>query len=206
MENTHLSSGGLAIGSDELARAAALGPPVHLDGARLFNAAIALGTPAAELASTATTVMSCVSKGLGAPVGSLLAGPADLIDEARLHRRRLGGAMRQAGVIAAGGLHALDHHIDRLADDHARARRLGDVVAERWPGTRLGEAEAVCGRPLTNVVAFRHSDSLGLLDHLRSAGIRAGLLAPGIVRFVTHLDVDDPDIDRAVAALSSAPD
>ncbi|MYG58565.1 MAG: low specificity L-threonine aldolase [Acidimicrobiia bacterium] len=205
LENTHLSSGGLAIGSDELSRAAALGPPVHLDGARLFNAAVALGTTAEDLAATATTVMSCVSKGLGAPVGSLLAGPADLITEARLHRRRLGGAMRQAGVIAAGGLYALEHHIDRLADDHARAQRLGDVVAERWPGTRLGEAEVACGRPLTNVVAFRHSDYLGLLDHLRNEGIRAGLLAPGIVRFVTHLDVDDADIDRAVAALSSAP-
>ena len=113
--------------------------------------------------------------------------------------------MRQAGVIAAGGLYALDYHIDRLADDHARAQRLGEVVAERWPGARLGEAESVCGRPFTNVVAFRHSDALGLLEHLRLAGIRAGLLAPGIVRFVTHLDVADADIDRAVAALSSAP-
>ena len=206
LENTHLASGGLAIGAGEMAAVAALGPPVHLDGARLFNAAVALGTPAAELAKTATTVMSCVSKGLGAPVGSLLAGPADLISEARLQRRRLGGAMRQAGVIAAGGLYALDHHIDRLADDHARAQRLGEVVAERWPGARLGEAEAACGRPHTNVVAFRHPNSLGLLDHLHQAGIRAGLLAPGIVRFVTHLDVDDADIDRAVAALATAPD
>ncbi|WP_419926640.1 threonine aldolase family protein [Candidatus Poriferisocius sp.] len=206
VENTHLASGGLALGTEELVAAAALGPPVHLDGARLFNAAIARGTTASELASSTATVMSCVSKGLGAPVGSLLAGPADLVDEARLHRRRLGGAMRQAGVIAAGGLYALDHHIDRLADDHARADRLGQVVAERWPGARLGESEAACGRPLTNVVAFRHPDSLGLLDHLRQAGIRAGLLAPGIVRFVTHLDVDDADIDRAVATLSSAPD
>ena len=205
LENTHLSSGGLAISSDELAAAAALGPPVHLDGARLFNAAVALDATAEELAGAATTVMSCVSKGLGAPVGSLLAGPPDLIAEARVHRRRLGGAMRQAGVIAAGGLHALEHHIDRLADDHVRAQRLGDVVSERWPGARLGEAEASCGRPFTNVVAFRHSDSLGLLDHLHQAGIRAGLLAPGIVRFVTHLNVDDADIDRAVAALASAP-
>ena len=205
-ENTHLASGGLAIGAEELAAIAALGPPVHLDGARLFNAAVALSVPAPALAESATTVMSCVSKGLGAPVGSLLAGPADLIAEARLHRRRLGGAMRQAGVIAAGGLYALDHHIDRLADDHARADRLGQVVAERWPGTRLGEAEAACGRPHTNIVAFRHPDALGLLDHLRQAGIRAGLLAPGIVRFVTHLDVDDADITRAITALSSAPE
>lgn len=206
LENTHLASGGLAIGAEELGAIAALGPPVHLDGARLFNAAVARGTTAAELASPAATVMSCVSKGLGAPVGSLLAGPADLVTEARLHRRRLGGAMRQAGVVAAGGLFALEHHIDRLADDHARAQRLGDVVAERWPGARLGESEAAGGRPLTNVVAFRHPDSLGLLDHLRQAGIHAGLLAPGVVRLVTHLDVDDADIDRAVAALSSAPE
>lgn len=206
LENTHLSSGGLAVGAEEMAAAASLGPPVHLDGARLFNAAVAVETPAADLAGTAATVMSCVSKGLGAPVGSLLAGPADLIAEARLHRRRLGGAMRQAGVIAAGGLYALEHHIDRLADDHARAQRLGDVVADRWPGARLGEAEAACGRPFTNVVAFRHPDALGLLDHLGQAGVRAGLLAPGIVRFVTHLDVNDADIARAVAALASAPD
>ena len=205
LENTHLASGGLAVGAEELATAAALGPPVHLDGARLFNAAIALETPAAELARTATTVMSCVSKGLGAPVGSLLAGPDDLIAEARLHRRRLGGAMRQAGVIAAGGLYALDHHIERLADDHDRAERLGKVVAEQWPGARLGEAEAACGRPHTNVVAFRHPDAAGLLNHLLQAGIAAGLLAPGIVRFVTHLDVDDAGIERTVAALSSAP-
>ena len=206
LEDTHLASGGLAIGAEELAAAATLGPPVHLDGARLFNAAIALETTAEELASTAATVMSCVSKGLGAPVGSLLAGPPDLIAEARLHRRRLGGAMRQAGVIAAGGLHALDNHVERLADDHARADRLGQAVAERWPGARLGEAEAACGRPFTNIVAFRHPDPLGLLDHLHLAGIRAGLLGPGIFRLVTHLDVDDADIDRAVAALSAAPD
>lgn len=205
LENTHLASGGLAIGAEDLAVPAALGVSVHLDGARLFNAAIALGVTAEELASTATTVMSCVSKGLGAPVGSLLAGTADLITEARLHRRRLGGAMRQAGVIAAGGLYALDNHVDRLVDDHARADRLGEVVAERWPGARLGEAETAHGRPLTNVVAFRHPGALGLLDHLRQAGIRAGLLGPGVVRLVTHLDIDDADIDRTVAALSSAP-
>ncbi len=205
VENTHLASGGLAIGADSMAAAAAVGPPVHLDGARLFNAAVALSTPAAELAAAASTVMSCVSKGLGAPVGSLLAGSTDLVDEARLHRRRLGGAMRQAGVIAAGGLYALENHIERLADDHARAQRLGEAVGERWPGSRLGEAEADCGRRLTNVVAFRHPDAAGLLEHLRQAGIRAGLLAPGIVRFVTHLDADDADIDRAVAALASAP-
>ena len=205
LENTHLASGGLAIGADDLGAAAALGPPVHLDGARLFNAAVALGVAAAALADPATTVMSCVSKGLGAPVGSLLAGPSDVIAEARLHRRRLGGAMRQAGVIAAGGLYALDNHIDRLGDDHARAQRLGDMVAERWPGARLGEAEAACGRPFTNIVAFRHPDALGLLDHLHQSGIRAGLLAPGIVRFVTHLDVDDADITRAVTALAAAP-
>ena len=205
LENTHLASGGLAIGADDLGAAAALGPPVHLDGARLFNAAVALGATPATLADPATTVMSCVSKGLGAPVGSLLAGPSDVIAEARLHRRRLGGAMRQAGVIAAGGLYALDNHIDRLADDHARAQRLGDVVAERWPGARLGEAEAACGRPFTNIVAFRHPDALGLLDHLHQSGVRAGLLAPGIVRFVTHLDVDDADITRTVTALASAP-
>ncbi len=205
LENTHLSSGGLAVGVDDTAAVGNLGVTVHLDGARLFNAAVALGTTAADLAAGADTVMSCVSKGLGAPVGSLLAGPADAIDEARIHRRRLGGAMRQAGVIAAGGLYALDHHVERLADDHARADRIGEVVADRWPDARFGHKEAALGRPFTNVVAFRHRDALGLLDHLRQAGIRAGLLGPGIVRLVTHLDVDDADIDRTVTALSTAP-
>ena len=105
------------------------------------------------------------------------------------------------GRVFAGHCNALSLY----SDDHARADRLGQAIAERWPGTRLGEAEAACGRPFTNIVAFRHPDALGLLDHLRLAGIRAGLLAPGIVRFVTHLDVDDTDIARPVTALSSAP-
>ncbi len=205
LENTHLFSGGLAIGADEPAVAATMGPAVHLDGARLFNAAVALGTPVADLAAPATTVMACVSKGLGAPVGSLLAGQADLITEARLHRRRLGGAMRQAGVIAAAGLHALEYHVDRLSDDHARARHLGQAVAERWPGSRVGDAGAAGGHPFTNIVAFRPPDAHGLLDHLWSAGIRAGLLGPDTVRLVTHLDIDDTDISRAVTALHSAP-
>ncbi|WP_420638369.1 threonine aldolase family protein [Candidatus Poriferisocius sp.] len=214
VENTHLASGGLAVEADSLASVAALGVPVHLDGARLFNAAVARGDTVAELARSATTVMSCVSKGLGAPVGSLLAGPDDLVAKARLHRRQMGGAMRQAGVIAAGGLYALDHHIERLAEDHHRAERLGEVVAELWPGARLGADQAndganraankaATGRSFTNVVAFRHTDGPALLEHLGRSGIRAGLLAPGIVRLVTHLDVDDADIARAVAALAS---
>ena len=112
---------------------AAAGLPMHLDGARLWNAAVASGTTVAERAASATTVTCCVSKGLGAPVGSLLAGPADLVAQARVERKRLGGGMRQVGILAAAGLLALDR-VDRLADDHERARRLAKAAAARWPG------------------------------------------------------------------------
>ena len=136
VENTHLPAGGRPYTLDELkAVSHAAGPlPIHMDGARLFNAEVATGIKAADYAAQVTTVMSCLSKGLAAPVGSLLAGPADVIAQARVERQRLGGGMRQAGVIAAAGLIALNDMVDRLADDHARARRLADAVAERWPG------------------------------------------------------------------------
>ena len=137
VEDTHLASGGRPWPLDRLEAVAAVGVPVHLDGARLFNAAVATGTTLAERAAAATTVTACLSKGLGAPVGSLLAGPADLIARARLERKRLGGGMRQVGILAAAGLVALDTMVDRLADDHRRARRLAAAVAERWPDVRL---------------------------------------------------------------------
>jgi len=202
VENTHMPECGRPWDLDALCavREAAGGAPVHMDGARLFNAEVATETSAARFAAEATTVMSCLSKGLGAPVGSVLAGPADVIGAARAERKRMGGAMRQSGVVAAAGLVALSTMVDRLADDHRRARLLADAVAERWP-------DAAC-RPQsvqTNIVTFRPPDAGGLLAYLEDHGVRAGMIAPGLVRLVTHLDVDDDGIDRARQVLAAAP-
>jgi threonine aldolase len=199
VENTHMPSGGRAWPLAKLQEVAGLGLPVHLDGARLFNAEVASGTPAEGFAETATTVMCCLSKGLGAPVGSMLAGDVDVVAAARQERKRLGGAMRQAGVIAAAGLVALEN-VARLADDHVRARRLADAVAARWPHCGL-DPDSV----QTNVVVFRHLDARGLLAHLRAHGVLAGPIAPGVVRLMTHLDVDDAGVERACIALAAAP-
>ena len=204
IENTHLPSGGAPwalTALDQLAAASdAAGLPIHMDGARLFNAAVATGISLDRLARPATTVMSCLSKGLAAPVGSLLAGPVDLIAEARGARQRMGGGMRQAGVIAAAGLVALRTMVDRLADDHARARRLAEAVAERWPDAGVDPATVQ-----TNIVNFTHPDTPALLAHLEAEGVLAGTIAPGVARFVTHADVDDDGIDRAAKAIASAP-
>jgi threonine aldolase len=200
IENTHLASGGRVWPIAELDRVAAHGLPVHLDGARLFNAAVASGESPAQLASVSTTVMSCLSKGLAAPVGSVLASSADLVDAAREHRQHLGGAMRQAGVIAAAGIVALEQMVERLADDHARARNLAEAVADRWPDCGL-DPDSVA----TNMVVFRHDDPTRLLRDLAAEGVLGGTLAPGVVRFVTHCDVDDAGIDRARAALKAVP-
>ena len=203
LEDTHMAAGGRvwpAAVMQEIGRVAARhGVPVHLDGARLWNAAVASGTTPADRASSATTVMCCLSKGLGAPVGSLLAGPADLIEDAVLQRKRLGGTMRQAGVIAAAGLVALGR-IERLADDHARARRLAEAVADRWPDIGFDP-----GRVETNIVAFSPPDPALLLDHLAAGGVVAQTVAPGRVRMVTHADVDDAGIDLACGLIGKAP-
>ncbi|HET7489072.1 MAG TPA: GntG family PLP-dependent aldolase [Acidimicrobiales bacterium] len=202
VENTHMPADGAPwpLGALRAVRDVAAGLPLHMDGARLFNAEVATGTTAATYAAEATTVMSCLSKGLCAPVGSVLAGPAGVIARARAERARMGGGMRQAGVIAAAGLVALRTMVDRLAEDHARARRLAEVVAERWPD---GGCEP--GRVRTNVVTFRHADPAALLDHLRAEGVAAGTIAPGVVRLVTHHDVDDAGVERACAAVAHAP-
>jgi threonine aldolase len=201
VENTHLPAGGRPYTLDELKNVSnAAGPlPVHMDGARLFNAEVATGVKAADYAAHVTTVMSCLSKGLAAPVGSVLAGPADVIAQARVERQRLGGGMRQAGVLAAAGLVGLNDMVERLADDHARARQLAEAVAERWPGA--------CdpSRVHTNIVNFAHDNTAELLAHLESQGVRAGTIAPGIARFVTHCDVDQDDVTRAIKAVLSAP-
>jgi threonine aldolase len=196
VEDTHMPSGGRPWPAGALAALAALGLPIHLDGARLFNASVATGVPAATRAAEATTVMCCLSKGLGAPVGSLLAGDADAMEAARVERKRLGGGMRQAGVLAAAGLVALRDHVDRLAEDHARAARLADAAGDAL-GTRVESP--------TNCVVFPHPDPVRLLAHLREHDVLAGTIAPGLVRLMTHLDVDDAGVEQASKALSSAP-
>ncbi len=167
---------------------------LHLDGARIFNAAIASGVPAAELAMPFDTVSVCLSKGLGAPVGSVLTGSGDLIAKARRWRKMVGGGMRQAGIIAAGGLYALDHHVARLAEDHARARRLAEGLA-RHAGLKVV-------MPHTNIVFVDAAPDI-------EAGLRTALAEAGIgvsgrygrQRWVTHLDIGDGDISAALGAV-----
>ena len=200
IENTHMPASGRPLPPEHVDAIAAIaherGARVHVDGARIWNAAIALGTPPARLVASADTVMFCCSKGLAAPVGSLLCGPADVIARARAHRQRLGGAMRQAGVLAAAGIVALETMVDRLADDHARARRLANAIAEKYPGSV--EPSAVS----TNVVCVdSHAVPDGWLDALAARGVLAGTIDPHTVRFVTHKDVDDDGIDHAIASL-----
>jgi threonine aldolase len=198
VEDTHGEVGGRVWPIERLEAVAAIGLPVHLDGARLWNAAVASDTTVAERAAHATTVMCCVSKGLGAPIGSLLAGPADVIARARVERKRLGGGMRQVGILAAAGLVALDR-VDRLADDHVRARQLAQAAAVRWPGS------VDVSLVHTNIVRIEVPDPAAVVAHLAAADV---LGAPGsatTVRLVTHADVDDADIERAAAALGSAP-
>jgi threonine aldolase len=203
IENTHMPAGGVPWTVAQVVAVAATarrhGLPVHCDGARIFNAAVALGVDAAALTARVDTVMFCLSKGLAAPVGSMLAGPADLIATARLERARLGGGMRQAGIIAAAGIVALTEMVDRLADDHSRARRLAEALADRFPGS------VDPTRVQTNIVCAATAALPGsFLDDLAADGIRGGTIDQFTVRLVTHKDVDDADLDRALAAISKA--
>jgi threonine aldolase len=202
IENTHMPAGGVPWEAEkiEALSIAAAGVALHIDGARLFNAEVATGVSARRLAAGATTVMTCMSKGLCAPVGSLLAGSEETVEIARTERKRMGGGMRQAGVIAAAGLVGLRTMVDRLAEDHERARRLAEAVCDRW-GSRTLDPEAV----RTNIVVFEHRSPEGLLVHLKSQGVLGGTIAPGVCRLVTHNDVDDAGIERAMKALAGAP-
>lgn len=202
IENTHMPADGRPwrLEAVRAVAEAAAGVPVHMDGARLFNAEVATAIDARDYCAPVTTVMCCLSKALCAPVGSLLAGPSDVVDAARAERQRLGGGMRQAGVIAAAGLVALRTMVERLADDHERARRLAGAVAERWPASGCDP-----DRTPTNMVIFGHATPGPLLEHLRSEGVVAGTIAPGVVRLVTHHDVDDDGVERACKALASSP-
>lgn len=167
---------------------------LHLDGARLFNAAVACGVPAREIARHFDSVSVCLSKGLGAPVGSVLVGSAALIDKARRWKKVTGGGWRQAGMLAAAAQYALDHHVDRLADDHARAVMLAAGLGD-LPGVKL------LGQHTNMVFIDVPADRLRELDvHLRSAGIRISIGYLPTLRLVTHLDIDDEGVARTVAA------
>ena len=204
LENTHNMAGGTILPQEEAAAICALarqrGIPVHLDGARIFNAAIALDRPVAELSAPFDSVMFCLSKGLGAPVGSLLAGPTGFIDEALRVRKRMGGGMRQAGVLAAAGLVALRDNVERLAEDHAHARLLAGRVAAT-PGLSVDPA-----RVQTNIVIFEVSSpgltAPDLAARWKDAGVFALALDERQVRAVTHYDVDRAGILHACDALS----
>jgi len=191
IENTHMPSGGTPWElRDVVALKDAVGDvPLYLDGARLFNAVVATGTSAADYAQHVDVLMTCLSKGLCAPVGSLLAGSRELMALATIERKRLGGTMRQAGFLAAAGLVALDTMIDRLADDHARARELAHAFAEALPATTYDPSTC-----RTNVVAFDHPEARKLVAHLEERGVRGGTIGPRRVRFVTHAGVSDEDV------------
>jgi threonine aldolase len=202
LENSYMAESGRPWTAEEVAAVANVahgnGIAVHVDGARIWNASVALGSAPSDLCAPADTVMFCLSKGLCAPVGSVLCGSRAVIEEARAHRHRLGGGMRQAGVIAAAGMVALEAMVERLADDHANAQRLAGALAERWPGSVDPE------RVRTNIVcapidAFP-SNFIVKLDRER---IRVGLLDARTVRFVTHNDVDDHDITRVIKVLDT---
>lgn len=201
LENTHNGAGGRVLPLEQMQAigqvARGRGVRVHLDGARLPNAAVATGHTLAELAAPADTVMMSLSKGLGAPVGSLLAGDAAAMEEAWRVRRRMGGGMRQAGLLAAAALYALEHNFARLEDDHRRARQLAAGAAE-VPGLSAA-------MPDTNIVMIDLVDpklaAEGTLAGLKQRGIWMTPFGPRRLRAVTHLDVDDAGIERAVGAL-----
>ncbi len=206
LENTHNSSGGRCWPLDELravtAAARERGLRTHLDGARLLNAAVATGVAAAELGAPFDTVTLCLSKGLGCPLGAVLAGSRETIDRAWREKHLFGGAMRQAGIVAAAGVYALDHHVDRLADDHARARRL----AEGWEAAGLPvDLDQVETNFVQVDVGALGLDQADALARLRDAGVGlSSTIHPTIVRAVTHLDVDDDAIDRAIELVPRA--
>jgi threonine aldolase len=202
LENTHNMAGGTVypqdVFDDVCDRAHALGLRVHLDGARLFNAAAVLGRPVAELCAKADTVMVCLSKGLGAPVGSMLAGPAALMDDARLYRKRLGGGMRQAGILAAAGLIALEQMPARMGEDHANARFLAEGLGA-LPGVRVLNPE-----PATNIVVFEAPDPARLSADLKARGVLINPISETALRAVTHYDVSREDCAQALAAMQEA--
>ena len=194
MENTHNFGGGAVTPIEDMRAvrrfADERGVGVHVDGARLWNAHVATGTPLEEYGATADVLMVSLSKGLGAPVGSLVVGTTEAIAEARVWRKRLGGGMRQVGILAAAGLHALDHHVERLADDHAHARLLADAC-----GLDPSSVD-------TNIVVVGVPDAPAVVAAVREHGVLASAVGPRSFRLVTHLDVTSEDAETAATVLT----
>ncbi len=204
LENTHNRCGGVTLKPDYCASVRDLAVEnslrVHLDGARIFNAAVALSVPTRELAAFADSVTFCLSKGLAAPVGSVLCGDRAFIERARRLRKMLGGGMRQAGILAAAGIVALEQMVDRLADDHRRARELANSLSD------LPEIAFDMGLPQTNMVfaSLKPSvalDAAGFAKALSQKGIRVGNVAERRVRMVTHYGIEDEDISQTITAI-----
>lgn len=195
VENTHNFAGGSVLPLADLqalrAWATSAGCAVHLDGARIWNAHIATGTPLAEYGAVADTISVCLSKGLGAPIGSLVLGTADDIADARIRRKRLGGGMRQVGVLAAAGLYALDHHVERLAEDHDHARLIAEACGLH-PATVP-----------TNIVVVDVPSAPDVVAAAAEQGVRIGAVGPRRVRLLTHLDITREDAEQAAKVLAS---
>ena len=194
VENTHNFAGGAVVPLADLRAlrtwADEVGVAIHLDGARIWNAHVATGTPLSDYGAAADVLAVCLSKGLGAPVGSLMVASADAIAEARVWRKRLGGGMRQTGILAAAGLHALDHHVERLAVDHEHAKLLAEACGVDPDGVD------------TNIVVVPRPDAVGFVAAAAVAGVRVAAVGPRVVRLVTHLDVSRADADKAASILS----
>lgn len=202
IENTHMASGGKLWKMEDLRaiRQVGEGINIHMDGARLFNAQVAIGIEASKIAQYADSVMSCISKGLCAPVGSLLAGNREFIKNARRERARLGGQMRQVGILAAAGIVALETMIDRLSDDHDRATILSQAISKRFGGSLVSDYT-----PDTNIVVFDLPNPEAFVRYLLGRGVLANPIAPNRMRFVTHHDLTDEDIEYAVRVIADAP-
>jgi threonine aldolase len=194
VENTHNFGGGAVVPVEELRALRRFADErrvrVHLDGARIWNAHVASGTPLEEYGAVADVVAVALSKGLGAPVGSLMVGTADAVADARIWRKRLGGGMRQVGILAAAGLHALDHHVDRLADDHAHARLLAEACGV--------DPQTVD----TNIVVVPMTDPGRVVTAAREEGVLVSAVGATSLRLVTHLDVSRADAERAAGVLT----
>jgi threonine aldolase len=195
VENTHNFAGGAVLPLDDLRAlrewADSTGCSVHVDGARIWNAHVATGTPLTEYGAVADTLSVCLSKGLGAPIGSLVVGTAEVIDEARVRRKRMGGGMRQVGVLAAAGLYALDHHLDRMAEDHAHARLIAEACG-------VDPASVP-----TNIVVVDVPAAPDVVAAAADQGVRIGAVGPQRVRLLTHLDVSREDAEQAAKVLAS---
>jgi threonine aldolase len=195
VENTHNFAGGSVLPIEDLRSLRSwtreIGCAVHMDGARIWNAHVATGTAFTDYGAVADTISVCLSKGLGAPIGSLVIGTAEVIDEARVRRKRLGGGMRQVGVLAAAGLHALDHHLDRMAEDHDNARLIAEACG-------IDPATVP-----TNIVVVDVPSAADVVAAAAEQGVRVGAVGPQRVRLLTHLDVSREDAEQAAKVLAS---